>query len=87
MNDLPDVPINSTQARLVYDLAVTNLNFMVICDYFGIPPEKRYNPNCGMWIIKWIKEAEHVRFNKRPDELFDTSLTPKIEDITPASGK
>ena len=76
--DSPTVPGNSLQARVIYDLAVTNLNFMVICDYFGIPAEKRYNPNCGEWIIKWIKEAQHIRIFKRPDELFGESSTPPV---------
>ena len=71
-------------AELVFELAVVNLNWQKLCDYFGIPTKHRYNPNCGEWIIKWIKESEKSRLNKRPDELFGGSATPeKLEVIDP----
>jgi hypothetical protein len=64
-------------AQLMFELSVINLNFQEICDYFGIPKKQRYNPNCGKWIVKWIKSAEHVRQDKRPDQMFGTSATPE----------
>lgn len=71
-------------AELVFELAVVNLNWQKLCDYFGIPIKQRYNPNCSDWVIKWIKSAELTRQNKRPDELFGGSATPeKLEPIDP----
>lgn len=69
---LPDI-----NAQLLFELGVTNLNWQKICDYFAIPKKARYNPNCSDWIIKWIKEAEHIRQNKRPDEMFGGTATPE----------
>lgn len=64
-------------AQLVFELAVVNLNWQKLCDYFGIPMKNRYNPNCAEWVIKWIKAAEHSRLDKRPDEMFAGSATPE----------
>lgn len=72
-------------AQLVFELAVVNLNWQKLCDYFGIPMKQRYNPNCADWVIKWIKSAETTRQNKRPDEMFGSgSSTPeKFSPIEP----
>jgi hypothetical protein len=66
----------SLNARLLFELGVKNLNFEVICDYFGIPEKSRNNPNCGEWIVKWIKMSQYKMQTKRPDELFGGSATP-----------
>lgn len=79
--ETPDI-----NARLIFELSVINLNFHTICDYFGIPKKQRYNPNCGEWIVKWIKEMQtSLNTAKRPDEIFGTTETPSsiLSEILP----
>ncbi len=44
--------------KLLADLAVSNLSYKTVCDFFGLTPSERLNPNAGEWIVDCIKQFQ-----------------------------
>ena len=52
-----------------------------VCDYFGLTEEQKRDPNCGKWIIEWIKDMQQVTAIYKTKALFPNTKT----EISPSS--
>lgn len=64
-------------AEVIKELRDSNLFKQRICDYVGIPVEKRDHPSVIEWVIKWIKEQQRTGVAKPAG--VDASTTPPLE--------
>lgn len=55
-------------AEVIAELGNANLFKQKVCDYVGVPVEKRDHPEVANWVIKWIKEQQRTGVNMPADQ-------------------